>query len=82
LILGVACFDFSGRHEVKDKSSGDACPDGNDSAPAPIRENAKGKYHQASQYSDFDKDRSHRLSALSCQFRALSLLLRCRAFPE
>jgi len=46
---------------VKDKSSGDACPDGNDSAPSPIREDAKGKCHQASQYSDFDKVRSHRL---------------------
>jgi len=32
---------------VKDKSSGDACPDGNDSAPSPIREDAKGKCHQA-----------------------------------
>jgi hypothetical protein len=44
---------------MKDKSSDDACRNGKDSAPPPIGENAKGKYHQASQYSDFDKDRSH-----------------------
>jgi hypothetical protein len=46
---------------MKDESSDDACRDGKDSAPAPIRENAKGKYHEASQYSDFEKDRGHRL---------------------
>jgi hypothetical protein len=34
---------------MKDKSSGDACRNGNDSAPQPIRKNAKAKYHQASQ---------------------------------
>jgi len=49
LIFGVALFDFSGGHEMKDKSSGDACRNGNDSAPQPIRKNAKAKYHQASQ---------------------------------
>jgi len=52
-------FDFSGRHEMKDHSSDNAGRDGNDSAPPPIRENAKGKEHQASQDGDFDKDRSH-----------------------
>ena len=46
---------------MKDESRDDACRNGKDSAPAPIRENAKGKYYQASQYSDFDKDRSHRM---------------------
>jgi hypothetical protein len=46
---------------MQDKSGDDACRNGKDSTPAPIRENAKGKYHQASQYSDFDKDRSHGL---------------------
>jgi hypothetical protein len=45
----AAWLDFSGGYEVKDKSSGDACRDGNDSAASPIRKNAKGKYHQASQ---------------------------------
>jgi hypothetical protein len=39
---------------MKDRGSDDACRDGNDCTPPPIRENAKGKYHQASQYSDFD----------------------------
>jgi hypothetical protein len=34
---------------MKDKSSRDAYPNGKDSAPQPIRKNAKGKYHQASQ---------------------------------
>jgi hypothetical protein len=49
---------------MKDKSSGDAGRDGNDSAPQPIRKNAKGKYRQAGQQSDFDGDQSHRLTAL------------------
>jgi hypothetical protein len=40
---------------MKDKSSDDDRPNGNDPAPPPIRKNAKGKYHQASQYRDFDK---------------------------
>jgi len=44
---------------MKDRGSDDACRDGNDCTPPPIRENAKGKYHQASQYSDFDQDPSH-----------------------
>ncbi|MEA2895108.1 MAG: hypothetical protein QOJ84_723 [Bradyrhizobium sp.] len=34
---------------MKDKSSGDACRNGNDSAPQPVRKNAKGKNRQASQ---------------------------------
>ena len=46
---------------MKDKSSGDACPNGNHSAPSPVRQDAKRKCHQASQYSNFDKVRSHRL---------------------
>ena len=44
---------------MKNKSSRDAGRDGNDSAPPPIRENAKGKYHQDGQYSDFGYDQSH-----------------------
>ncbi|WP_154073591.1 hypothetical protein [Bradyrhizobium erythrophlei] len=44
---------------MKDKSGCDACRDGNDSTPPPIRENAKGKYHQDSQYGDFGNDQSH-----------------------
>jgi len=47
---------------MKDNGSDDACCNGKDSTPPPIRKNAKGKYHQASQQSDFDKDRSHRLT--------------------
>ena len=46
---------------MKDESSDDACRNGKDAAPAPIRENAKGKYHEASQYGDFEKDRGHGL---------------------
>jgi hypothetical protein len=44
---------------MKDKSSRDACRNGNDSALQPVRKNAKGKYRQDSQYSDFDQDQSH-----------------------
>jgi hypothetical protein len=44
---------------MKDEGSRNACRYGNDSAPAPVRENAKGEYYQGSQYCDFDKDRSH-----------------------
>jgi hypothetical protein len=55
----VAWLDFSGRQEMKNKSGGDACRNGNECAPQPIRKNAKGKYQQASQQSDFDKDQSH-----------------------
>jgi hypothetical protein len=68
LILGLAWLDFSGGHEMKDKSSGDACRNGNDCPPQPIRKNAKAKYRQASPQSDFDKDRRHRVITLSCQF--------------
>jgi hypothetical protein len=62
----VALFDFSGGHEMKDKSSRDDYPNGNDPTPPPIRNNAKGKYHQASQQSDFDKDQRHGLP-LPCE---------------
>jgi hypothetical protein len=44
---------------MKNKSSGNACRNGDESAPQPIRKNAKGKNHQASQQNDFDKDQSH-----------------------
>ena len=50
---------------MKDKSSRDACRDGNDSAPPPIRENAKGKDHQDGQYSDFGNDQSHETPLLA-----------------
>ena len=43
------------RHEMKDHGSRDACRNGNDCAPAPIRKNAKCKYHQACQQSDFNQ---------------------------
>jgi hypothetical protein len=39
---------------MKHNSSGDACRNGNDSAPQPVRKNANGKYRQASPESDFD----------------------------
>jgi hypothetical protein len=41
---------------MKDNSSGDAGRNGDDSAPSPIREDAKGEYHEAGQYGDFDQD--------------------------
>jgi hypothetical protein len=37
---------------MKDNGSDDAGRNAKDSAPYPIRENAKGKYQQASQHSD------------------------------
>jgi len=43
------------RDEMKDNCSGDARPDGNNCAPAPIWNNAQGEYHQGGQYGDFDK---------------------------
>jgi hypothetical protein len=51
---------------MKDKSRRDARRNGKDSAPPPIRENAKGKYHQDSQYGDFGNDRSHE-TPLPCE---------------
>jgi hypothetical protein len=57
----VAYFDFSGGRKMKDNSSCDAGRNGNDSTPAPIRNNAKGKYHQAGQQSDLDQVQRHRL---------------------
>jgi hypothetical protein len=54
-------FDFSGSHEMKNNRSDDACRNGKDCAPSPIRENAKGKYQKANQDGDFEKDRSHRV---------------------
>jgi hypothetical protein len=48
-LMTVACFDFSGGREMKDNSSDDACRNGNDPTPPPIRNNAEGKYHQANQ---------------------------------
>jgi hypothetical protein len=44
---------------MKNKSGGDACPNGNECAPQPIWKNAKGKYRKASQQSYFDKIQSH-----------------------
>jgi hypothetical protein len=57
---------------MKDESSGDACRNGKDSAPAPVRKNTEGKDHQASQYRDFEKDRSHRLTVLGACRSSLS----------
>jgi len=62
--LSGGLFGFSGGHEMKDKRSDDACRNGKDSTPQPVRKNAKGKYHQGRQQSDFDKDQSHRLTVL------------------
>jgi hypothetical protein len=50
---------------MKDHSSDDACRNGNDSAAPPIRKNAKGKDHQASEDGDFDQDPSHGLPLLA-----------------
>jgi hypothetical protein len=41
---------------MKDKSSDDDCRNGNDSAPRPIRKNAKAKYRQTDRESNFGKD--------------------------
>jgi hypothetical protein len=45
---------------MKDKGSRDACRNGNDSAPSPIRKNAESEYNKESQYDDFDKGQRHR----------------------
>jgi hypothetical protein len=58
----VACPDFSGGYEMKNKRSGDACRNGNDSAPRPVGKNAEGKYHQAGSHDDFADNPSHRLA--------------------
>jgi hypothetical protein len=63
---------------MKDKSSRDACRDGKDSAPPPIRENAKGKYHQDSQYGDFGNDQSHG-TPLPCEAFGSTVTQRCAA---
>jgi hypothetical protein len=65
LARGLVWSGLSGDREMKDQGSGDAGRDGKDSAPSPVRENAQGQYQQASQYRDFDGDRSHRLTGLS-----------------
>jgi hypothetical protein len=49
---------------MKDKRGGDACRDGKDCAPQPVRPNAKGNTQQGSAQSDFGKDQSHRLTAV------------------
>jgi hypothetical protein len=49
---------------MQDKSGDDACRNGKDSTPQPVRKDAKGKYHQASQQGDFDNHRSHGLTVL------------------
>jgi hypothetical protein len=51
---------------MKNEGCGDTCRNGEDSAPPPVRENAKGKYHQDSQCDDFDRDGSHGLT-LPCE---------------
>ncbi|WP_426525490.1 hypothetical protein [Bradyrhizobium sp. McL0615] len=40
---------------MKDKSRHNACPDGNDCASPPIRNNAKREDHHRSQQGNFDK---------------------------
>jgi len=63
---------FSGGHEMKDNGSDDARRNGKDSAPSPIRENAKGKYQQASQYSDLIRIVAIVSLPSHAKFRALS----------
>jgi hypothetical protein len=67
---------------MKDQGSGDAGRDGKDSAPSPVRENAQGQYQQARQYRDFDQDRSHRLTALSCQFQGAVRIASLLRWPQ
>ena len=45
---------------MKDAGDNEARPNGNNAAPAPVRDHAEGKYHQASQKGDFDKVERHR----------------------
>jgi hypothetical protein len=45
---------------MKDQGSRDADPNGNDSAPQPVRENAKREDRQASQQGDFHQVECHR----------------------
>jgi hypothetical protein len=44
---------------MKDHGGDDACRNGKDSAPSPVRENAKRDYHQDGQYRKFGKDPGH-----------------------
>jgi hypothetical protein len=44
---------------MKDDGGDDACRNGEDCAPSPVRENPKGNYHQRSQYREFDRDPGH-----------------------
>jgi len=40
---------------MEDKSRDHACPNGNDRASPPIRNNAKGENHQCGQQGNFDR---------------------------
>ena len=51
----TAWRSVSRRDEMKDKSRHHACPNGNDWAYPPIRNNAKGEDRQRGQQGDFDK---------------------------
>jgi hypothetical protein len=56
ILTGVTAWrSASGRDEMKDKSRHHACPNGNDCASPPIRNNAKGENHQRGQQGNFDK---------------------------
>ena len=44
---------------MKDHGSDDACRNGKNSAPSPVRENPKRNYRQNGQYREFDKDPGH-----------------------
>lgn len=44
---------------MKDRGSDDACPDGKNGAPSPVRENSKSNHHQHSQYREFEEDPGH-----------------------
>jgi hypothetical protein len=77
LIWWVARFD-SGGCEMQDESSSDACRNRDDSTPPPVRQNAEGKDHEASQQSEFDKDRNHRLTALCLELSVTRNRRQCR----
>ena len=44
---------------MQDDGGDNACRNRKDSAPSPVRENAKRNYHQDGQYREFDEDPGH-----------------------
>jgi hypothetical protein len=44
---------------MEGKSGREAGRDGNESAPSPVGDNAKGQQHEAGQQRDFERNRNH-----------------------